>query len=305
MLRSIPALRNVEIMRAGYAIEYDYLPGTQVYPTLETKLMRNLFLAGQIIGTTGYEEAGSLGIVAGANAARRAQGRESIVLRRDQAYIGVLIDDLVTKEMDEPYRMHTSQAEFRLLLRQDNADQRLGGLAANVGLISPERAAEISRRTEQVREIVAALEDTWVAPTDATNETLSRLGCAPVTQPVRARDFLCRADIRVGTLQQLGLVPTDVVDEVAREAETVVKYAGYVERQEGEDNRLRRLEDRTIPETVDYQSIHGMRSESREKLDRVRPRTVGQAARIAGVAPSDISILLVHLERQRQTSSAG
>lgn len=305
MLRSIPALQEVEIMRAGYAIEYDYLPGTQVHPTLEAKLMRNLFLAGQIIGTTGYEEAGSLGIMAGINAARRSRMQSQVVLRRDQAYIGVLIDDLVTKEMDEPYRMHTSQAEFRLLLRQDNAEERLGGLAREMGLIDEARGSELVRRQRQVREIVETLGKTSLAPTEATNETLTRLGCAPITQGVRARDFLCRADVRIEVLQELGLVPADVVDEVAREAETVVKYAGYVARQEGEVNRLRRLEERAIPETVDYGAMPGLRSESREKLGRIRPRTVGQAARIAGVAPSDISILLVYLERERQQAIAG
>jgi len=300
MLRSIPALRNAEIMRAGYAIEYDYLPATQVYPTLEAKLMRNLYLAGQIIGTTGYEEAGSLGIVAGINAGARTRGREGIILRRDQAYIGVLIDDLVTKEMDEPYRMHTSQAEFRLLLRQDNAEERLSGLAAELGLIDETRAAELRRRQQQVKEIVARLDSARLAPIASTNAALEARGLLPLTHGARAHDLLCRAEVRIDLLQDLGIVPDDIIDEVAREVETVVKYSGYMDRQEAEVNRLRRLEERSIPLTLDYRSIHGMRSESREKLERVRPQTVGQASRIGGVAPSDISVLLVHLERERR-----
>jgi tRNA uridine 5-carboxymethylaminomethyl modification enzyme len=305
MLRSIPALRHAEIMRAGYAIEYDYLPGTQVYPTLEAKLMRNLFLAGQIIGTTGYEEAASLGILAGINAACRAANRQPVVLRRDQAYLGVLVDDLVTKEMDEPYRMHTSQAEFRLLLRQDNAHQRLGALAHQLGLIHDARFAEISRREEQIAAIVRKLEEEWLTPSAATNMLLDELGYEPIVHPMRAADFLCRADARVEALQHLGLVPVDLIDEVRREVETVARYAGYVARQRSEVNRVHRMEERIIPAEIDYAAIEGLRSESRERLSLVRPRTVGQASRVAGVAPSDISILLVHLERERRRVSAG
>ena len=299
MLHSIPALRRAEIMRAGYAIEYDYLPGTQVYPTLETKLMRNLYLAGQIIGTTGYEEAGSLGIMAGINAALRASSREQVSLRRDQAYLGVLIDDLVTKEMDEPYRMHTSQAEYRLLLRQDSAENRLSGLAYQLGLISEGRRAECVRRVREAQEIVARLETTWLSSGDATSSILRRLGIPPPGKSVRARDFLCRADVHVEALQELGLMPKDVMDEVAREVETVVKYAGYVTRQEAEVGRLRRVEARPIPPSIDYACIHGLRSEAREKLERLRPATIGQASRIAGVTSSDVAVLLVHVEREQ------
>ena len=299
MLRTIPALRRCEIMRAGYAIEYDYLPGTQVQATLETKLVRNLFLAGQIIGTTGYEEAGALGILAGVNAAQRARGAEGVTLRRDQAYIGVLVDDLVTKEMDEPYRMHTSQAEFRLLLRENNAEARLAGLAHDLGLLDDERFGEIERRQRQVEEIVARLHELSLSPNRETNGRLASIGCAPLSQTMPVRDFLCRRDVTIETVQHLGLVDRDVLDEVAREAETVVKYAAYVARQEGEVERLRRVEERRIPESIDYGAVHGLRSESREKLERIRPTTLGQASRIAGVAPSDISVLLVHLERGR------
>jgi tRNA uridine 5-carboxymethylaminomethyl modification enzyme len=298
MLRSIPALRHCEIMRAGYAIEYDYLPGVQVYPTLESKPMRNLFLAGQIIGTTGYEEAGSLGIMAGINAARRAAEREPVVLRRDEAYIGVLIDDLVTKEMDEPYRMHTSQAEFRLLLRQDNAEARLSGLAHRIGLIDDDRFAEVERRRAEIGEVLSTLETSYLKPDERTNAALQVAGVQLLTQGLRTREFLMRDGGSLAVLQALGHVPGTLVDEVVREIETQVRYAGYVARQEQEVERLRRLEGREIPESIDYLRMHGMRSESRERLQKVRPRTVGQAARIAGVAPSDVSVLLVHLERE-------
>lgn len=304
MLRSIPALRACEIMRAGYAIEYDYLPGTQVDASLETKPIRNLFLAGQIIGTTGYEEAAALGIMAGINAARRAQDRAEVVLRRDQAYIGVLIDDLVTKEMDEPYRMHTSQAEFRLLLRQDNAEERLTPLAGELGLLSEERPTEVARRNAQIADVLVTLETTYLKPDERTNEALDAAGMRRLTQGLRAQDFLLREGGSLATLQELGIVPAGLVPEVSREIETRVRYAGYVSRQEQEVQRLRRVESREIPEGVDYLGMHGMRSESRERLHKLRPRTVGQASRIAGVAPSDVSVLLVHLERTQRQARA-
>ncbi len=303
MLRSIPALRQAEIMRAGYAIEYDYLPGTQVKPTLETKLVRNLFLAGQIVGTTGYEEAAALGLLSGINAACRAAGEPAVVLRRDQAYCGVLVDDLVTKEMDEPYRMHTSQAEFRLLLRQDNAEERLTPLAHELGLVDDARAAEVQRRRDIVSDTVASLHDVWLTPSAATNARLADLGQPPLSHPLRAPDFLCRAEASIGVLQALGLVPVDLIEEVASEIETRIRYAGYVERQESDVRRIKRMEDQIIPASVDYASLQGLRSESRERLAAIRPRTIGQAGRIAGVAPSDISVLLVHLERSRRQPS--
>lgn len=300
MLRSIPALRNAEIMRAGYAIEYDYLPGTQANATLETKPLQRLYLAGQIIGTTGYEEAGSVGIMAGINAARRAQNRDPVVLRRDQAYIGVLIDDLVTKEMDEPYRMHTSQAEFRLLLRQENAEDRLSALGHDCGLIGEERQTLVMQRQETVGALVSSLEERWLTPSQRTNDSLARIGLEPIQKTMRASELLCRFDVHIAHLQQLSLVPEDLIDTVAREVETAVKYANYVARQQSEVQRLRRYETRRIPGDTDYRSIHGLRSESRERLEKVRPLTVGQASRIAGVAPADISVLLVHLERRQR-----
>jgi tRNA uridine 5-carboxymethylaminomethyl modification enzyme len=303
MLRSIPALRTCEIMRAGYAIEYDYLPGTQVTSTLETKPLKNLFLAGQIIGTTGYEEAGALGIMAGINAARRAQQRDGVVLRRDEAYIGVLIDDLVTREMDEPYRMHTSQAEFRLLLRQDNAEERLGPVAARVGSISEERVAELEARRAAISDTLDRLTRTGVPFTESMIARMEEMGFRPSKENLTARELLARPELSTPHLQALGLLDADLSDEVAREVETVVKYAGYVERQQAEVARLSRLEEKVIPDVVAYERVRGLRSESRERLQLVRPRTIGQASRVAGVTSSDISVLLVHLESLRRTAS--
>jgi tRNA uridine 5-carboxymethylaminomethyl modification enzyme len=304
MIRTIPALRDAQIMRPGYAIEYDYLPGTQVRPTLESKLVANLFLAGQIIGTTGYEEAGSLGLMAGINAAQRAGGQAGLVLGRDQAYIGVLIDDLVTKEMDEPYRMHTCQAEYRLLLRQDNADTRLGDLGHSLGLVDEERHTEVQRRTQQVEAIANGLESTWLSPNARNNQLLTSMGCAPLDRAVNARDMLCHSGVDLKVLQKLDAAADDVLPEVAREVETIARYSGYIDRQSIEVERLRRLEGHVLPEVLNYHDLHGMRTEARERLNRIHPRTVGQAARVAGVSPSDISVLLVYLERERRQSVA-
>src|SRR5579884_2952690 len=297
MLRSIPALQHCEIMRYGYAIEYDYLPGTQVFPHLETKMVRNLFLAGQIIGTTGYEEAAALGLMAGINAARRAREDEAVVLRRDQAYIGVLIDDLVTKEMDEPYRMHTSQAEYRLLLREDNAEERLSGLGWSLGLIDDTRKDDIDRQTAAIEDTIALLNEAKVRPADALNEMLTGAGCRPVANGAPAAQVLAQPAATLAMLASVGLVP-EVDGDIAREVETRVRYASYFRQQEAAVERLQRMEGRIIPEVLDYENLSGLRSEARERLARVRPRTVGQAARIGGVTPADIAMLLVQLERE-------
>jgi tRNA uridine 5-carboxymethylaminomethyl modification enzyme len=227
-----------------------------------------------------------------------------VVLRRDQAYIGVLIDDLVTKDMDEPYRMHTSQSEFRLLLRQDNAEERLSGIGHEVGLIDSQRMTEVERRIRQTADILVTLDSTYLRPDRRTNEALEAAGARKLSDGLRAREFLLREGGSLAVLQGLGLVPSDLVDEVVREVETRVRYEGYVSRQEQEVARLGRVEGRVIPEGVDYLRMHGMRSESRERLDKIRPRTVGQASRVAGVAPSDVSVLLVHLEREDRRARA-
>jgi tRNA uridine 5-carboxymethylaminomethyl modification enzyme len=303
MLRTIPALAAAEIVRMGYAIEYDYIPGLQALPTLESKPLPGLYLAGQIIGTTGYEEAGCLGLMAGINAARSVQSKDAIVLRRDQAYIGVLVDDVVTKELDEPYRMHTSQAEYRLLLREDSAEARLSSIGHDMGLVDPNTYGHVRNRLAMIHETLERLDSIAVTPSAAFNAGLERLGAKPLVTAMSGREVLRRVDVNVPLLQNLGLLP-DLPADVGREVETIAKYEGYVRRQESEVKRLSRMEHRRIPDSVDYAVVAGLRSESREKFQQVRPRTIGQASRIGGVPPSDVALLLFHLERVARTPAA-
>jgi len=299
MLRTIPAMREVEVIRFGYAVEYDYVPSSQLNASLETKLVEGLFHAGQINGTSGYEEAAAQGIMAGINAARTVRGSPPIILRRDQAYIGVLIDDLITKEINEPYRIMTSRAEYRLLLRQDNADLRLSPIGYEVGLLDRQRYEAAERRRKAIEEELARLSKTWLRPTSETNEHLAGWGLPPLDDGVNALQFLRRPEVSYTMLEVLcpnsRELPADAADQVAIEA----KYAGYIEKQRQEVERMRRLEERRIPQSFDYDAIVGMRKEAQEKLRRVRPATVGQASRISGVNPSDLSVLLVYLERAR------
>jgi tRNA uridine 5-carboxymethylaminomethyl modification enzyme len=297
MLRTIPALRNVEVIRYGYAVEYDYVPPSQLTPSLETKVVEGLFHAGQINGTSGYEEAASQGIVAGINAARKVRGEEAIVLRRDQAYIGVLIDDLVTKEITEPYRMMTSRAEYRLLLRQDNADLRLSPIGYEVGLLDRERFQAVEKKRQAIEAELDRLSATWLRPTPETNQHLSSWGFEPLHDGVNALQFLRRPETAYAMVEALSPsaqgLPPDAAEQVSIEA----KYAGYIETQRKQVRRMSRLEDRRIPPSFDYDAIVGIRKEAQEKLKRIRPATVGQASRISGVNPADISVLLVYLER--------
>ena len=261
MLRSIPALSDSELARVGYAIEYDYIPALQVRPTLECKPIRGLYLAGQIIGTTGYEEAGALGIMAGINAARAVQGMQPVVLRRDQAYIGVLIDDLVTKELREPYRMHTSQAEYRLLLREDSAESRLSVIGHGIGLLNDADHAEVCHRTRLIDRVLEELDSVLLTPSLETNAKLECLGAKPLATAMSGREALRRVDFSVAILQQLDCVG-HLPEDVAREVETTAKYEGYISRQAAEVRRLRRMEGRLIPEWLDYGAVKGLRSES-------------------------------------------
>jgi tRNA uridine 5-carboxymethylaminomethyl modification enzyme len=298
MLHSIPALRETEIMRPGYAIEYDSVPCQEVSAGLETKRVEGLFHAGQINGTSGYEEAAAQGLVAGINAALKVQGRPPLILRRDQAYIGVLIDDLVTKEIDEPYRIMTSRAEYRLLLRQDNADLRLGEIGHEVGLLPAERYGAVEAKRRAVQAELERLASTWLGPgSDGLNERLSELGLPPLSDGVNALQFLRRPEMDYALIAHLLPPPNSLSREAAGQVEVEAKYAGYIEKQQAEVARFRRLEDRRIPPNWNYETIAGLRTEAREKLARVRPATVGQAARLAGVNPADVSVLLVHLKR--------
>jgi len=282
MIRTIAGCERAEIMRPAYAVEYDFAFPTQLFPSLETKVCRNLFLAGQINGTSGYEEAGAQGLMAGINAARRARALDSIILRRDQAYIGVLIDDLITKGTTEPYRMFTSRAEYRLLLRQDNADTRLSQIGYDIGLLPDRNYRRFQRKQEA---IIAEL--TRIAQTRAGQDTLEQLLKRP---EICYKDLPHRDD--------------SLADEVVLQVEIAVKYAGYIDRQEIEVERFKMLEDKEIPEYFDYASVGSLRTEARQKLGQIRPKTIGQAARISGVTPADISIVMVWLKRGNMSAQA-
>jgi tRNA uridine 5-carboxymethylaminomethyl modification enzyme len=303
MLHSIPATGQAEIMRAGYAIEYDYAPSSQLTPSLETKLVEGLFHAGQINGTSGYEEAAAQGIMAGINAARKVQRREPIILSRDRAYIGVLIDDLITKEIDEPYRIMTSRAEYRLLLRQDNADLRLSSIGYEVGLLPRERYEVVEQKRRAVEKELERLGDTWLKPTAEVNARLAELRAEPLEDGVNALHFLRRPEVTYDIIETLSPASYPLSPEVIQQVTIEAKYAGYIEKQRRQVARMKRLEERRIPQGFDYSRVIGLRNEAREKLIRFHPINVGQASRIHGVNPTDISILLIYLERAARSPS--
>jgi tRNA uridine 5-carboxymethylaminomethyl modification enzyme len=304
MLRSIPALRNAELMRIGYAIEYDAVATGEVGADLQARRLAGLFLAGQINGTTGYEEAAAQGLIAGINAARLVQAAPAVILGRDQAYIGVLIDDLVTKEILEPYRMFTSRAEHRLLLRGDNADLRLTPLAAELGLVSTERSAAVAAKRERSIALRRQLEGQRVFPTMAVNATLEQAGIAPLSQPMSIADLLTRPKLGYAQLQPIFDLPAER-PEVIEQVEVFCKYGSYIERQQREVERLQKMEHRRIPEDFDYDALHGMRNEARQVFKRFRPATLGQAGRLAGINPADVTIVLFALERTVRSQGSG
>jgi len=280
VLRQIPGLARAEVLRWGYAIEYDYVPPDQLRPSLETKLVAGLFLAGQVNGTTGYEEAAGQGLLAGANAALGLQGREPLVLRRDEAYLGVMIDDLVTRGVDEPYRMFTSRAEYRLLLRGDNADRRLTPRGHALGLVDPQRRERLQRKLAQITQVTQALEATRV-------------------EGVSLAQMLRRTEVAWEDVARHLPAGGEVSEEVARQVAYDAKYAGYVARQEVEIQRHLRLASRRIPADLDFSAVAHLRAEAREKFSRIHPEDLSQASRISGITPADLAVLLVHLEGSR------
>lgn len=302
-LKSIPGFEKVKMFRPGYAIEYDYFPPTQLTHSLETKLINNLFFAGQINGTTGYEEAACQGLMAGINAHQKAQEKERFVLSRSEAYIGVLIDDLITKGTNEPYRMFTSRAEFRILLRQDNADERLTPLGFELGLADKEALERVERKQVLTKQLKTKLREIGISP-DEANPLLVAKDSAPINQQVKASTLITRPHISLEDLVSVSAQTATAVSEVFNEeplaveqTEILLKYEGYIDREKEQAQKHQRLENLQLPNTLDYFQIKSLSIEAKEKLSKIQPATIGQAARVSGVSPSDISVLLVHLGR--------
>ena len=298
-MKHIPGFQNVKVFRPGYAIEYDYFPPTQLYHTLETKLIQNLYFAGQINGTTGYEEAAGQGLMAGINAHNKVHDKGDFILNRDEAYIGVLIDDLITKGTEEPYRMFTSRAEYRLLLRQDNADIRLTRKAYDLGLADEKRLRNVEEKISKSDELENYLKETSLKP-GIINPILQSIESSPVDQAYRASQILTRPNITIKKLEEIDFIrekSQQFSEEVKEQAEINIKYRGYIEKEKENVAKLNRLETIKIPEDFDYSNINSLSSEAKQKLNKVKPHSIAQAGRISGVSPADINVLLIYLGR--------
>ncbi len=305
MMKTVPGLENAEIMRAGYAIEYDSVVPTQLWPTLETKQISGLFTAGQINGTSGYEEAAGQGLMAGINAAAKALDLETLILDRSQGYIGVMIDDLVTKGTGEPYRLLTSRAEFRLLLRHDNADLRLLEIGHELGLVPTERYERFLEKKQHIEAEKARLENLIIKNTDDVQEIVEEAGGSRLKDAVRATDLLKRPEMNYHHIERISPSDVPLTEDIKEQVEIQVKYYGYIKKALEQIDRMKKMESKSIPENIDYDDINGLATEARDRLKEVRPLSVGQASRVSGVNPADVSILLVYIEQGKIARVSG